>query len=120
MATQMDEMPEAQIRARLAEIKHSMFVAREEGLLLRFEARRALLRAQAAAALAAGKLTQADIDGVRGKFETFKQSIASLKAAGGTSTKEARSTVSAAYRELRDALRSAREKAGVAKPKAAK
>ena len=117
MATQLDDLNEAQMRARLAEIKSNMFVARHEGLLHRIEVRRAILREQAAAALAAGKLTQADIDGLDTKIETFRQSLASLKAAGGTSTKASRAPVRVAYRALRDGLVAAREKAGLATPR---
>src|SRR5262245_46435277 len=103
---------EDQIRQRLAELKHQMYLGKREGQLLRLELRTDLLRARARQALAEGRLTQADIDGVRQAWETFKSSLASLKAAAGISTKEQRAAVTTAWNDLSGALRAARRKAG--------
>ena len=120
MATQLENLTEDQIRARLAEIKHDMFVNQAEGRLLRIEARRALMRTQAARALAAGKLSQGDIDSVRAKADNFQRSVAAFKAAGGTSTKDSRSPVTNAYLDFRDTLKATRQKAGVSQAQVAR
>lgn len=106
-------MSEAEIKERLEALKHQMYLAKREGQMLRLELRTSLLRERAREALAAGLITEADIQSVRSKWEAFKQEVASLKAAGANSTKESRAACNAAWKELRSALRAAREKAGL-------
>jgi len=110
-------MNEAEIKQKLTDLKHQMYVAKREGQMLRIELRTHLLRQKASEALAAGLITEADIQDVRAKWEAFKQEVASLKAAGASSTKEARAACTAAWNDLRTALRAARVKAGLAKAK---
>ena len=109
---ELEGMSEAEIKARLEALKHQMYVDRREGQMLRLELRTHLLRARAQEALAAGLITEGDIKNVRGKWETFKKEVATLKAAD-SSTKEARAECTAAWQDLRSALLAAREKAGM-------
>ena len=110
-------MNTAEIKQKLTDLKHQMYVAKREGQMLRVELRTHLLRQQASEALAAGLLTEADIESVRAKWEAFKQEVASLKAGSAASTKEARAACTAAWNDLRVSLREARVKAGLAKAK---
>ena len=106
-------MTETEIKQRLEEIKHQMYLAKRESQILRLELRTNLLREQAQKAVAAGKITEADVQNVRSKWNTFKQEVGALKAAG-TSTKASRAACTAAWDDLSSTLRSTREKAGVA------
>ena len=108
---------EAEIKQQLEEVKHNAWMAKREGQLLRLELRRELLQAQAQAALAAGKLTQQDIDNARAKYAAAKQEFEKVKSAGGISTRMTRTPANAAFRELREVVVAAREKAGVRGPR---
>lgn len=110
-------MTEAEIKQRLEVIKHQMYMAKREGQVLRLELRLDLIRERARAALAAGVITEADITNARAKWETFKSEVAALKAAGDSATKKERAACTAAWNDLRDTLRAAREK--IAKAQAA-
>jgi hypothetical protein len=63
MATET-AMNEQEIKQRLDQTKHDMFIARREGQLLRLRLRIDLMRARAKKALADGTLTEADVTDV--------------------------------------------------------
>ena len=108
---------EAEIKQRLEQIKHNAWMAKREGQLLRLEARRDLLRAQAEQAVASGKLSEQDVEGVRAKYAAAQQEFQKVKSAGGISTRASRTAANTAFQALRAGLLAAREKAGLTKPK---
>ena len=106
---------EQEIRQRLDQLKHEMYLAKREGQLLRLELRIDLMRERAREAIASGKITEQDVRDVHDKRIAFGNRLRELKAAGDQSTKESRAHVTEAWNELMAALQAAREKAGVAK-----
>jgi hypothetical protein len=110
---------EQEIRDRLEELKHQMYVAKREGQLLRMELRIDLMRQKAREAVAEGRLTEDDIREVRDRHAAFSNRLRELKAAPGHSTRDGRAAVTEAWEDLQESLRAKREKAGLAKRAAA-
>lgn len=98
---------ESLIRKRIAELRHYLYLDNREGQILLAELWIELL----AASPEAGP-THADIERLREKHSLFKERYQRLRASGGISTRASRSSVTAAWRELRCALRAARGRRG--------
>jgi hypothetical protein len=113
VATATMSATEAEHRAKLAEIKHRIYMDKREGQLARMAVRIDLLHHRA------DGLSSETKSDLAAKYATFKSEVDEVKAKEGVTTREHRNAANASWKALSTAFNAAYESAGLVEAKKA-